>query len=108
MVVGECSLIGEKMKKLSKDGKVSIVFIRYLIRITAVTIQDNIQSYSRTDLNAKREALMDVARRSSPTYDMELFPLLSLSLEETTVNIQKCSFTGFETYPFYGCNANIQ
>ena len=61
-------------------------------------------------MNTKREmseASIAVVSSSSTTYDIELFPLLSLSQEETTVNIQNAHSQVSIQFHFYNCNVNI-
>ena len=99
MVVGERTL-GEKMKTISREAKISKCYTNHSIRATAVTILDksgfearhimalnghkNERSYSKTDICTKRKvsetltAICEVSEELSVMNSHQSSPVLSL------------------------------
>ena len=129
MVVGE-RLLGEKMKRISREAKLSKGYTNHSIRATAVTILDksgfearhimavsghrnesSIRSYSRTDISTKRkmsETLTtecEVRGEEVAINPHQLSPVISLSQEEFIVQNSHSEIT--KNFNFFNCNVNI-
>ena len=124
MVVGERTL-GEKMKNISREAKLSKCYTNHLIRATAVTILDksgfearhimavsghkneaSIQSYSKTDICTKKmsETLTtrcELSEELSVMNSHQSSPVLSLSQEEVIINNSRSEITkNYEEFQF--------
>ena len=129
MVVGEHTL-GEKMKNMSREAKLSKCYTNHSIRATAVTILDksgfearhimaisghkneaSIRSYSKTDICTKKmsETLTtrcELSEELSVMNSHQSSPVLSLSQEEVIINSSRSEIT--KNFNFFNCNVNIQ
>ena len=129
MVVGE-RLLGEKMKRISREAKLSKCYTNHSIRAMAVTILDksgfearhimavsghrnesSIRSYSRTDISTKRkmsETLTtecEVRGEEEAINPHQLSPVISLSQEEFIAQNSHSEIT--KNFNFFNCNVNI-
>ena len=118
MVVGERTL-GEKMKNISREAKLSKCYTNHSIRATAVTILDksgfearSIRSYSKTDICTKKKmsdtltTRCEVSEKLSVMNSHQSSPVLSLSQEEVIINSSRSEIT--KNFNFFNCNVNIQ
>lgn len=127
MVVGEHTL-GEKMKNISREAKLSKCYTNHSIRATAVTILDksgfearhimavsghkneaSIRSYSKTDICTKKmsETLTtrcEVSEQLSVMNSHQSSPVLSLS--QVIINSSRSEIT--KNFNFFNCNVNTQ
>ena len=128
MVVGECTL-GEKMKNISREAKLSKCYTNHSIRATAVTILDksgfearhimaisghkneaSIRSYSKTDNCTKKmsetlTARCEVSEELSVMNSHQSSPVLSFS-QEVIINSSRSDI--MKNFNFFNCNVNIQ
>ena len=127
MVVGERTL-GEKMKNISREAKLSKCYTNHSIRATAVTILDksgfearrimavgghkneaSIRSYSKTDICTKKmsETLTtrcELSKELSVMNSQLSSPVLNLS--QVIINSSRSEIT--KNFNFFNCNVNIQ
>ena len=129
MVVGERTL-GEKMKTISREAKLSKCYTNHLIRATAVTILDksgfearhimavsghkneaSIRSYSKTDICTKRKmsetltTTCEVSEELSVMNSNQSSAVLSLTQEEVIINNARSEIT--KNFNFFNCNVNL-
>ena len=130
MVVGERTL-GEKMKNISREAKLSKCYTNHSIRATAVTILDksgfearhimavsghkneaSIRSYSKTDICTKKKMSETLTTRCEVSEELSVMnshqssPVLSLSQEEVIINSSRSEIK--KNFNFFNCNVNIQ
>lgn len=129
MVVGERTL-GEKMKNISREAKLSKCYTNHSIRATAVTILDesgfearhiaesrhkneaSIRSYSKTDIYTKEKMSENLTSRCEVSEELSVMnshqssSILSLSQEEVFINCSRWAIT--RNFNFFNCNVNIQ
>ena len=132
MVVGERTL-GEKMKHISREAKLSKCYTNHSIRATAVTILDksgfdfearhimavsghkneaSIPSYTKTDICTKKKMSETLTTRCEVSEELSVInshqssPVLSFSQEEVTINSSRSDIT--KNFNFFTCNVNIQ
>ena len=130
MVVGERTL-GEKMKNISREAKLSKCYTNHSITATAVTILDksgfearhimavsghkneaSIRSYSKTDICTKKKMSETLTTRCELSEELSVMnshqssPVLSLSQEEVIINSSRSEIT--KNFNFFNCNVYIQ
>ena len=128
ILLGERTL-GEKMKNISREAKLSKGYTNHSIRETVVTILDksgfearhimavsghkneaSIRSYSETDIRTKKmsETLTtrcEVSKELSVMNSHQSSFVLSLSQEEVIINSSRSEIT--KNFNFFNCNVNI-
>ena len=128
ILLGERTL-GEKMKNISREAKLSKCYTNHSIRETVVTILDksgfegrhimavsghkneaSIRSYSETDIRTKKmsETLItrcEVSKELSVMNSHQSSFVLSLSQEEVIINSSRSEIT--KNFNFFNCNVNI-
>ena len=117
MVVGERTL-GETMKNISREAKLSKCYTSHSIRATAVTILDksgfearhimavsghkneaSIRSYSKTDIYTRKKMSESLTIRCEVSEELSVMnshqssPVLSLSQEEVILNSSRSEIT---------------